>query len=271
MKNFRKAALSTVCMLMVAIMTLTGATYAWFTAGETATVNGMKMEVSAATGGVQVRAETSTGNWTNWASTVDLQIEKKAVEPVSSKDGENFFNVSFNPEDATQYKTLETGSGQAIIQKLQLKNPGNGDIQVNINEANSAITSIKNETTGVTTAINDAVRIALIVTKPTGDKQTYIWAPNDSTYYPIVAASADYVTENNTAVISGITEMVNITDGADCLITLPGINAETGAETFVDVTIVVWLEGQDADCQNKNAAGAFDIQLQFALVKAAQS
>ena len=40
-------------MLVVAVLSLTGITYAWFTSGTTATVSGMKVEVAVADGGVQ--------------------------------------------------------------------------------------------------------------------------------------------------------------------------------------------------------------------------
>ena len=94
--NFRKAALSTICMLIVAVMSLTGVTYAWFTAGTTATVNGMQMQVSAADGGVQVSALTDSG-WTNYAATVDLNTTLEEVKPVSSVDGLSSGTSQSNP------------------------------------------------------------------------------------------------------------------------------------------------------------------------------
>ena len=40
-------------------------------------------------------------------------------------------------------------------------------------------------------------------------------------------------------------------------------NASNAADRFVNITLVVWLEGQDGDCSNPNAGGAFDVALQF--------
>ena len=46
-KTLRKAMLSTICMLIVAVMSLTGVTYAWFTMADNATVEGIEMNVIA--------------------------------------------------------------------------------------------------------------------------------------------------------------------------------------------------------------------------------
>ena len=44
-KTLRRAMLSTICMLVVAVMSLTGVTYAWFSQSTTAKVDGMTMEI----------------------------------------------------------------------------------------------------------------------------------------------------------------------------------------------------------------------------------
>ena len=55
MKNtFRRATLSTICMLVVAVMSLTGVTYAWFTQGTQATVDTFDINVEASAGNLMI-------------------------------------------------------------------------------------------------------------------------------------------------------------------------------------------------------------------------
>ena len=55
-KTLRRAMLSTICMLVVAVMSLTGVTYAWFSQSTTAKVDGMEMNIGTAGAGLQVSA-----------------------------------------------------------------------------------------------------------------------------------------------------------------------------------------------------------------------
>ena len=76
-----------------------------------------------------------------------------------------------------------------------------------------------------------------------------------------------YLTVNSYITLNTAVENIAVettTDlAADCEINLPANpdNANTG--NIVTVEIVIWLEGQDAHCTNANAAGAFDITLNF--------
>ena len=278
--NFRKAALSTICMLIVAVMSLTGVTYAWFTAGETATVNGMQMQVTAADGGVQVSAWKNNA-WTNWASTVTLGSTMENVKPVSSIDGQNFFIIDTNDDDSTKAKIMKVTNEDTnyyMSNRIKLKNPGTEDITVSL----SANTTLSDATFdgAVTTDIKDAARIAIIVTDVDGNvlqagtnaNKTYIWAASDDdNYFGLNAEGTDVDLDGNGFVPSTATsngESVTITSGSGCDINLPKmVKGENGAsvETEVFVTIVVWIEGQDANCVNYNAGGSFDVQIQFAV------
>ncbi len=61
-KSFRKAMISTICMLIVGVMSLTGVTYAWFTAGTQATVSSFNVDVTAASGGLLIAAPGSNAD-----------------------------------------------------------------------------------------------------------------------------------------------------------------------------------------------------------------
>ena len=89
-KTFRRAAMSSICMLIVAVMSLTGATYAWFTSGEKAVVEGMTMNINTADGGIQ--ASIGNAETADWGSVLKLtNATKDTVNPVSTVDAEAFF------------------------------------------------------------------------------------------------------------------------------------------------------------------------------------
>ncbi len=273
-KTLRSAMISTIAMLVVAVVSLTGVTYAWFTQGSTATVNGMNIEVSVAEGGIQIR-EDQGGSKTPWASTLNLNTGLKNVNPVSSADGVNFFTVTMDDTDSSKYTVEGLGTtdktNYVITKNLQLTNPGATDVTVVLNATNSTITSVENSSNNNTsTEIYKAARVALIVSAPaegegdegelTTETYTYIWTPHDGQYVALVNTTTtadDYSTAKE-----NVSESVSITSADKCEINLLA-NPGEAENRFVNVTLVVWLEGQDGDCSNPNAGGAFDIALQF--------
>ena len=266
-KTFRRAMLSTICMLVVAVMSLTGVTYAWFTQSTTSTVSGMEMEVIAAEGGVQVSAYKDNA-WTNYASTVNLESSLTEVRPSSSTDGIKFYQLDVSQSDSTMVNSIEATGNYMISNRIKLKNPGKGDITVVLDATNTKITD-KASSANVTTEIGKAAKIAIIVTDADGNvlttgtnaNKTYIVG---DAYTGIKDTSTGYTTElsNGIVPVGDIAAAATVTAPGSCEITLPGIT-EDGTETEVFLRIVLWLEGQDTDCVNKNAGGAFDAQLQF--------
>lgn len=95
-KNMRKKALvSSIAMLLVAVVALGGATYAWFSTNTAATATGVNIASSQSTSllfaptGTQYDAE-------GWSSSVDLTTGATAqtVTPCSSVDGSSLFAVT---------------------------------------------------------------------------------------------------------------------------------------------------------------------------------
>lgn len=284
-KTFRRAAMSTICMLIVAVMSLTGATYAWFTSGDKATVTGMQMDVMAAAGGIEV-ATTNTST-TQWQTALKLTFDRNNVAPVSTVNGTNFFTAEFNPENTAQIKTAVAENAtttNVISQDLYLRNTGVSDVEINL--TGSYVKDIANETLGsAATNIAKAAKMAILYTDSEGNDKAYYLDPygyettvEGVTTATVPEAKTEYLgikaasegtyfafAEENT----NYSAKVQLTKLAEAKLTLPGIAGAEGEAKVpqpIKITVVLWLEGQDADCVNENAGGAFDVILNFAKV-----
>lgn len=272
-KTMRKAMISTICMLVVAVMSLTGVTYAWFSASTTADVTGMTMNVAAADGGLQVRKDSNA----SWGSLINFDSTKDGMKPVSTINAVTFYSAIVNPNDEDQIKTAED-SANVWTETFQAKNTGYGDITVTL--ANTTETPIFIDNTDGLKDSSQAARVAIFTKLSTQSEYTlaYIYTAGENNT-GIKGASGDayfnYRTnsdaaDGNTAADETYVGTVtgNKTSQQDCKFTLPGLNEDTGAETIVDIKVVVWIEGQDAQCVNQNAGSSFKVDLDFAATAA---
>lgn len=296
-KTFRRAAMSSICMLIVAVMSLTGATYAWFTVGDTATVDGMKMEIVAASGGIEVYNE-ATGKWANSFS---LALNMSSVNPVSTTDATNFVILdSYDAADSEKIKVAvdplsNNVSSNVIVKELKLRNTGAADMTIDLRNTFVQDVAQGEGTNAKTTSIGKAARIAVF------EKTGATWALRGvmAPYYSETTGEGNVVTkafEIDTTTYRGInysaasyngyfyfrngtdakgveysadpthTAEVEMVTPANNTVKLPGLADNEPVE--VTIKVVAWLEGQDADCSNPNAGGAFNINLQFNRVTA---
>ena len=270
-KQFRTAMLSTACMLVVAVMSLTGVTYAWFTAGTDATVNGMSVTVTTTAGGIEVREKmtamttpeeggeaTETITYTPWANQLDLNVNRTGLDALSSKDGINFFDIEFDPASYEQAKisAINRDSNLNVIVK-------NIQVQYTGTDANLEITLDGSEITQRVGSndIYKAARVAIII----GNTSYIMGAEAGDSAQAFVQASGDTFIKVNQAV-EGYTATTTTVAANAIPVTLPkAVLDENGTTTCtpVDITIVIWLEGQDSNCVNGNAGGSFDVALKF--------
>ena len=80
-KQRRKAMICTIAMMVAAIVSLTGVTYAWFSQSDTSVVEGIELGIVAVDGGVYV---SNAPNPSFWGYRVNLGINKKNFEPAST-------------------------------------------------------------------------------------------------------------------------------------------------------------------------------------------
>ncbi len=312
MKNsMRRAMISTICMLIVAVMSLTGVTYAWFTAGTDATVSNVEVNVTSdVAGGLQFSIDGATWNSILSASsntTFDAVstaggLGAAAAATVSGSVTANvqpmqFFAGEVDPANSTQIKTTATTEGY-FAKTFFVRNISGSTVSVSLKDLESVTASdgktIKDA--------NAAMRIALVVEdigssltlgsdgmqEEAGDdgqqataapytRDAIIYEPFStvhtdnaikyfgavdgevSSYRGVNAASGES-TYMSSADTDKTTEM---TVGETFTRTASDVTLTLNDAEYATVTIYVWLEGQDVDCENSIASGSFVFDLVF--------
>ena len=236
-KMRRKALLSSIAMLLVAVVALSSATYAWFTANTAANVKGINLSTNATS---DLKFATSQSG--TYASSLDLQIDQ-VLAPVSSVNTTAFYQVTTDNTAAvatagatpvTAITTADTANylSTTFYAKSQSDN-------------NLYVTGLSTGTSQMDAALRVAVKV--------GSNAVKIFAPSDSgttmqalngtasgltgvtfsTLYAGSATGVDFDTQTISANGTAVTD-----DAAHQL----------KAGVAQAVQLWVWLEGNDSDC-----------------------
>ena len=227
----RRVLISSLSMLLVALVALSTATYAWFTSNTQATGQGINVKT------VKSSKLVISNIAKTWDTQIDYDVDDKALLPVSSANGTNWFKAEGTSETDGSAKT-GTYSGVTVLDSYVIKD------QLNVkNEGETAI----NNVTITVAGLEDYVRVALVETSNrgaglanTGTFSTSIIDSEGDEYIPLSAASApatdaDPITCNTCLNDEGKFEVGNL--------------APNAAKYY---NLYVWFEGQDADCYDNN-------------------
>ena len=197
--NFRKATLSALLMLVVAVVSLTGVTYAWFTSGTTAKVSGINFDVTGEAGGLLISKGYVANEGFVFESNVNLGKQNIQFSPVSTTktnlekvlgEGEYEFYTATVGSTA-QHITEIVGTNQGYLaQTIYFDNYGGKAKTISL--AGSEITvNVDTESGAVKKAADYSVRVAIVVegytTNPKydgsdsfngGTAVAYIYEPN---------------------------------------------------------------------------------------------
>ena len=169
-KQIRKAMICTIAMMLVAVVTLTGVTFAWFSASDSASVSDMTVSVAARDGGVYISKDPYSG----FGTSISIDVPAVSFETASTA-GEvdangllKFFKGSLsNYEDITvDAEEIPDPGAYYIMQEVYFDNSSSkGELTVSLNG-----TKINN--TNSNRPVNAATRIA-VVTHGSIDKATF--------------------------------------------------------------------------------------------------
>ncbi len=310
MSNFKKKALlPAIVMVLVSVIALSSATYAWFTVGNDAQLGELDVNVVAASG-IQLSLDAAT--WKSSISTDDIKdvaifpTDGYAINPVSTNAKTNsngrldFYTGTINADGATLTSTLVPAPGEANG-KLT---PGTADyitfdLYVKVNSAAKLYLNADSKVTSDTALGNIATRVAFVdqgyvaIDAAPGDAiklvnsgaKAVVWEPNATTHAPEAiqlgrafegGASANTY-KGLKAAADDVPNQPNGTHAAletvtttdDIGVKDSGLIAELEAG-INKISISIWLEGQDGDCVNTISGGDISTFLKFTKVDPAE-
>ena len=243
----RRVLISSLAMLMVALVALSTATFAWFTQSTTATADQISVKTVKSS---ELLLAKTTGEWTDQ---LHYNYTGKVLKPASSADGTNWYAATAADKSsaAADAKTVTSISsaldGYVFKEQLNVSNNGQADVD------NVTISFSLTETEAVAGA--GYVRVALVPADKRGaeakvtadDFRANVYAAGEDTAQAITGTK----TEGETTTIQ--TAVVDAKDGAAGSINIGKLTAKDTNTSTKYFNLYVWFEGQDADCKDANA------------------
>jgi hypothetical protein len=250
-----------IIMLIVAAITMSTASYAWFTMSNRVEVTGINLEVVAPTN-ILIRNK----GLGDFLSSVTVSSPAGRLNNASSFDGVSLFTVS-NPIDfVDEFGNTTTGvsltdatstpvagtDGYYVDFELQLVNTGGQGVIVGLDELEISTVT----TSAANGEIIEAVRFAIL--DEDGENSTgavFSKTPKELAVYKTAESLPSLLTTVNT--------------NAD-LFTLPanGVSdaSSSNPDGVLNITVRVWIEGEDPECITANAGAQFAVTFDFYVV-----
>ena len=240
-KSRKRLLISSIAMLLVAMLALGTATFAWFTTSTTSTASGIGVKTIKSSN-LQISKLDK-----NWGTTVSYGTTNKVLMPASSANGNTWVKAT---AALPTVMTAKSGSGDTavantdyFVNQLNVRNAGEADVS-NASLSFSISTPVKAE----------YIRVAIV---PVTDTDT-----NTDTI-PSVSSASDftsniYDTEGETYKALTNTNLVESSDiqaKSTLTFTLGNAGSIASGATYY-YNLYVWFEGQDADCIDANAGAS---------------
>ncbi len=268
-KSRRRLLISSVAMLLVAMLALGTATFAWFTTDTSTSASGVEVKTDKVSS-LLVSSRTS-----EWVNDLDYGFNK-TLNPVSSANGVDWFYATAAGSNAATAKngtvnkiasnTAQAAENYMFYNMLNVKNAGSADIENPVYiELSGNITEKFNDAA----AAKKYLRVALVESGCTTDagrasatvkdaatfKSSVYGASNNDTALGILTATAN--TNGNIAT----TDTVTTAAGTTIKVKVGDTLAAGAAKYYM---LIVWFEGQDADCYDTYAGNVMP-ELQFSI------
>lgn len=232
----RRVLISSLAMLLVAIVALGTATYAWFTTSTTTTANGLNVKTIKASELVISKSDRA------WTDTINYAMDGKTLRPASSADGETWYagtaatKGNFAIDTKGTFSSVTGNTAYYFEEEINVANRGYADID-----------GVTITASGLT---NTYARMAIVEIDPdsleiTGVFNQSVFDSSGDTYNAVngtAATAVEPITAKNTISVN-----VGLLEGkAD------DAKAEDigGAKYY---KLLVWFEGQDQQCVDNNA------------------
>lgn len=298
-QNLRKKALvPAIAMVLASVIALSGVTYAWFTTGNTASVEGLDVNVQAANG---IQISLDAASWRSILTADDLieattksnvavQFPTNEIAPVSTAanvvDGkmEMFLGAYATNGTLTSIKEVESTSttGNFVAFDLYFKSSMAQTLSLDMGDNLSFVKCVDLVTGGASNVGTEkAVRVAFLdmgsAATPAAARalkeaeSVKIWEPNATTRADGVEADAGKLAYKGfkaefTDVAEDalgdaqVADVTTLTEASDFKFELEG--------AINKIRVYIWLEGQDVDCINNISFGDFTTNLAFSVPEA---
>lgn len=231
-KNSKKRLLvSSTSMLLVSMLALGTATYAWFTSSTTTTANGLNVKTVKASELVISKSDRE------WKQKIDYGKSNATLRPASSADGSNWYRA-----DAAD-KTSFAKKGDFISVASE---KSSYVFEEELNIANKGAAAVTDVEISISNFTNNYGRIALVEVNSDGTAisgKTFAGSVIDTEGEDYEAASSAKDTATispSTTLTISVGDLAGKVDGSDL----------GGAKYY---KLFVWFEGQDTDCFDTNA------------------
>lgn len=224
----RRVLISSVAMLMVAVISLSTATYAWFTSSTTATAVSINVKTIKASELVISKDDK------DWQTSIDYGVANKVLLPASTSDGNSWFSAEagdkteYDKKNDTDFAGISDLSNYCFTDQLNIMNKGEA--------------TVENVTITINGLMNNYARVAVVEADASG---TITGTFTDCVY------DVDGVAYDAANSATGTT---TITPKTARTITVGNL-APNVAKYY---NIYVWFEGQDVDCYDGNAGAEID-------------
>lgn len=300
-KTLRKAMLSTIAMLVVGVMSLTGVTYAWFSAAQQATVEEFNVTVETAEGALAISTDLS--NWTSKVTKPTIGTYAPVSTTNALASGKFAFFSANLATDKSKINVQTAADADLAANSATQK----GWTEITIYFQNQGGNSVTVDLMGTTiTSANDAIlatRIGMakwghVIDNGQVQDSSFSQTPSTGVIYepyalyhtqngandsgkPVVPAEG--ITKATYYGLKGVTEDMTDAKAVSRKVAVEGISSEVTTVTntadesmqitvpggsIAKVTFYIWLEGQDCDCMNDVAGTSFTVNLKFTNIAA---
>lgn len=246
----KRLLISSVAMLLVAMLALGTATFAWFTSSTTVTADGLNAKT------VKSSKLVISDSHRTWGQEIHYGQNGKTFRPASSADGEKWFKADAakfdnyaKPADV-DFEALTSLNGYVFTEEFNVANAGEAavdDVTITVSGLN-----------------NNYARIALVEVTSEGQAivgKTFATSVMDNAGIAYDAVKTAKTTES-------------ITPTTDTSITVGSLAGKVGAAEVGGAKyykLYVWFEGQDAQCTDGAAGQSIgDIQISVSGTTAAE-
>lgn len=229
--KFRKRALlSSVAMLLVALVALGSATFAWFTSSTTARAEGLAISTTKSSELKVAKVDLQ------WADTVEYNDEAGSYVPTSSTTGNTWYTANAQAKtaytaDSTTYAAASNLDGVVYKEMLNIKNAGG-----------KTATGVKINVAGTFASAFGRIAIVPVADQTTANTFPSLTAADFKSHIYGSAATDSWKPYNGSGVESTAWSLAGAASGLEITV------GDLEANEVASYMILVWFEGEDEDC-----------------------